>query len=87
MLIGTLDMLVDRPVLDRTGLAGRYTFTANLQDLPAGLSTADQKTAVAQSDAPVFTALQEQLGLKLESQRGPIETVVVGHADRVPTDD
>jgi len=74
-----------RPVLDRTGLTGRYTFTANLTDVPGGLSGADQKRAVLQSDTPAFTALQEQLGLKLDSERAPIEMIVVDHADRVPT--
>src|SRR5215470_9631906 len=66
-----------RPVLDRTGLTGRYTFTANLQNVPAGLTGADQKNAILQSDTPAFTALQEQLGLKLEPERAAIDMIVV----------
>ncbi len=70
-----------------TGLTGRYTFSVNLQELPAGLSPADQKSAEFRSDTPAFTALQEQLGLKLVPDRAPIEMLVVDHVDRVPTDD
>jgi len=76
-----------RPVLDRTGLAGRYTFTANLQNVPAGLTGADQKNAILQSETPAFTALQEQLGLKLEPDRAAIDMIVVDHAEKIPTDD
>ena len=78
---------VGRPVIDRTSLAGRYTFTANLQDLPAGASSDDLKKAVVENDNAVFTALEEQLGLKLVPGREPIDVLVVDHADRTPTDD
>jgi uncharacterized protein (TIGR03435 family) len=74
-----------RPVLDRTGLGGRYTFTANLQELPPG--TADQKEFVIRSESPVFSALREQLGLKLEPQQASIEMLVIDHADKIPTED
>jgi uncharacterized protein (TIGR03435 family) len=76
-----------RPVVDRTGLTGRYTFSANLQDLPAGGAPGDLKHAVVESETPAFTALEEQLGLKLNPERAAIEMLVVDHADRVPTDD
>jgi uncharacterized protein (TIGR03435 family) len=75
-----------RPVVDRTGLTGRYTFSANLQDLPAGAAPGDLKHAVVENDSPVFTALEEQLGLKLSPERAPIEMLVVDQAERVPTD-
>lgn len=76
-----------RPVVDHTGLSGRYNFTANLQDLPAGASAEELKRAVVESDTAVFAALEEQLGLKLTAERAPIEVLVVDGADRVPTDD
>ncbi len=78
---------VGRPVIDRTGLAGRYTFTANLQELPTGAPPDDLKSAVAKSDATVFGALEDQLGLKLMPERQPIEIVVVDQANRIPTED
>lgn len=78
---------IGRPVLDRTGLTGRYNFSANLQDLKAGASTAELKGAVLDGDTPIFARLEEQLGLKLNAGREPIELLIVDHADRVPTDD
>jgi uncharacterized protein (TIGR03435 family) len=78
---------VGRPVIDRTGLTGRYTFSANLQDLPAGATADDLKRAVFESDTAVFGALEDQLGLKLNAAREPIDLLVVDHADRVPTED
>lgn len=88
-LAATLSVMpsTGRPVLDRTGLTGRYTFTANLFDVPAGLSPVDEKRAIGRSETPAFTALREQLGLRLEPERAPIDTLVIENADRVPTED
>jgi len=56
-----------RPVVDRTGLTGRFDFTLNWA--PEGSTD---------TDAPsIFTALQEQLGLKLQPARGVVEVLVV----------
>jgi uncharacterized protein (TIGR03435 family) len=76
-----------RPVLDRTGLHGKYTFTANLFGTPGGLAAADAKDAVRRSDTPAFTALREQLGLKLDADRAAIEILVIDSADKTPTAD
>jgi uncharacterized protein (TIGR03435 family) len=76
-----------RPVLDRTGLLGKYTFTANLFDTPAGLAPADVKEAIRRSEIPAFTALREQLGLKLDADRAAIEILVIDSADKTPTAD
>jgi len=60
-------------VVDNTGLAGKYNFM--LKWTP--------ETGAASSDATgpgLFTALQEQLGLKLESTRAPVDTIVVDAA-------
>jgi len=88
-LAATLSLMrsVGRPVIDRTGLTGRYTFNANLQDLPPGASEGDLKAATIQSENTVFSALETQLGLKLNAAREPVEMLVVDHVDRVPTDD
>lgn len=83
---GTMDQLVnffsnsngvDRPIVDRTGLAGHYDFALQWSVLGAG----DASNASAPS---VFTALQEQLGLKLEPQSAPMEFLVIDHAE-MPT--
>ena len=69
----------DRPVLDRTGLTGTYDFTL-AWDPAYGSQRADP-------EAPsIFTALQEQLGLKLESQKAPVEVFVIDHAEK-PSED
>lgn len=65
-----LSSILGRPVLDHSGLSGTYTV--------------DLKWAGDdQADGPsVFTAIQEQLGLKLEPTRGPIQMLVIDHVER-----
>jgi len=60
-----------RPISDRTGLTGYYAFTLEVGGPNDGVT--------------IFTALQEQLGLKLESARGPIDMLVIDHIER-PTE-
>ncbi len=80
-----------RTVIDRTGLNSSYTFKMEFTpDLPVGSGKegADGEKAdiSALPDGPtVFTALTEQLGLRLESRKGPVEIVVIDHAEK-PTD-
>ena len=65
---------VDRPVLDRTGLKGNYAFELKF--------AAPQNTTPA-PDRPQFTtALQEQLGLKLEAARAPVDVLVIDSVER-----
>jgi bla regulator protein blaR1 len=85
MLAGGLQKLVlDRPVIDKTGLTGNYDF--DLSWRPDGTQFGGRGgTLPAASDpdrADIFTALQEQLGLKLEAQKGPGEVVVVDKAEK-----
>jgi uncharacterized protein (TIGR03435 family) len=66
---------VDRPVLDKTGLTGKYDFKLTWA---AGLNTPRDD-----SEAPsAYTALQDQLGLRLEPQRAPIEVLIVDNAEK-----
>jgi uncharacterized protein (TIGR03435 family) len=64
-------------VLDRTGLKGDYDITVVFT--PDGREPADP---TAPSSAPLITAIQEQLGLKLEPQRIPIEMFVIDRVAR-----
>jgi len=79
---------VARPVIDRTGLKDRYSFSANLFNFPTGASADEIKVGMRSSDASdaIFSTLPNQLGLKLEPQKAPIEILVVDHADKVPTE-
>jgi uncharacterized protein (TIGR03435 family) len=74
--------MLDRPVVDKTGLTGRYDF--NLQWAPDETQFGGE-VPVAPSDAPaapLFTAIQEQLGLKLVATRGAVDTFIVDRAER-----
>jgi len=65
---------IDRPVIDRTGLQGNYGFTVKFA--PAGATTPDQ-------DRPdLLTAIREQLGLKLEATRAPLDVLVIDSVDK-----
>jgi bla regulator protein BlaR1 len=69
-----------RNVTDQTGLAGDFDFTLDWSpDAPAG---AAPDADVAASQPPFFLALREQLGLKLEPQRGPVEVLVIDRAEK-----
>lgn len=65
---------VGRLVVDKTGLTGKYDIT--LKWTPEG------KQETADSGPSLFTALQEQLGLKLVSAKGPVDTIVVDHVEK-----
>ncbi len=74
--------VLDRPVVDKTGLAGRFDF--DLEWAPDETQFGGD-VPVAPSDAnqpPFFRAVQEQLGLRLEATRGPVEALVVDTAER-----
>jgi uncharacterized protein (TIGR03435 family) len=77
MLTTNLTYQVNRSVVDRTGLMGRYDLT-----LKWAPDQANGAPAVEDSRPSLFTALQEQLGLKLESTKGPVETLVIDGVER-----
>jgi uncharacterized protein (TIGR03435 family) len=67
----------ERDVLNRTGLPGKYDFELDW--------TPDSGPCPATPDAnlpSIFTAIQQQLGLKLESSKGPVEFLIVDHVER-----
>jgi uncharacterized protein (TIGR03435 family) len=89
-LVRMLSMRLGRPVLDKTGLTGKYDF--KLEFAPeqtqgpafgGGDGGGAPMTPPADPGGPsIFTAVQEQLGLKLESAKGPVEIIVIEHAER-----
>jgi len=74
--------LLDRPVVDGTGLKGRYDFDL---DWAPDETQFGGEVPVAPQDAqaaPFFTAIKNQLGLELEATRGNAQALVIDHADR-----
>ena len=84
-IAGGLSTLTGRIVVDKTGLAGTYrvylTFVPDesLAPMPA---PPGENSAPAADGPSLYTALEEQLGLKLESAKGPVEVVVIDHAEK-----
>jgi len=66
--------ILERTIIDKTGLTGRFDIH---------LEFAGDSNAPSDDAAPsIFTAVQEQLGLKLESGKGPVETLVIDNVER-----
>ena len=79
---------LNRPVADKTNVKGVFTFRLEYspeQNLPA--TTPGEGTAPPDNSGPsIFTALQEQLGLKLQPEKLPVDIVVVDQVARIPTE-
>jgi uncharacterized protein (TIGR03435 family) len=83
-LASVLQALTGRPVMDRTGLTGAFDFDLQWTSGPVALAPG---AGPSPDDGPsIFTALQEQLGLRLEPGRAPFDVVVVDAVQR-PTPD
>ncbi len=82
-MVPPLTQQLGRTVLDKTGLTGRYD--VELRWTPDDTSTPatgpDSGTAGESPTPSIFTALQEQLGLKLESRKAPVEVLVIDHVE------
>jgi uncharacterized protein (TIGR03435 family) len=82
MLAEALMIVLDRPVIDGTGLRGKYDF--DLAWMPEPDQFGGHGSAVpSDANAPdIFTAIQEQLGLRLDSRKVPVQSLIVDHAER-----
>jgi uncharacterized protein (TIGR03435 family) len=85
LLVNTLANLLGRPVLDQTGLAGRYNFKLEWADDRFQRPGNSADSPSADVFPGLFTALQEQLGLRMEVKKGPVNVLVVDHAEK-PTE-
>jgi len=94
-----LDMLanqVDRPVVDETGLKGKYDFTLefapemrNMPGMPmmmAGRGPGGETPPETEPAPSLFTAVQEQLGLKLDARKAAVDMVVIDHLEKNATE-
>jgi uncharacterized protein (TIGR03435 family) len=87
----TLSMVLGNPVLDKTGIPG--SFDIHLEFNPEGTNLTgrgalplDGATGDDRSKPSIFTALQQQLGLHLESQKVPATILVIDHIERTPSE-
>jgi uncharacterized protein (TIGR03435 family) len=77
-LVGALTNILKRSVIDKTGFSRNFDVTIRWRD-----ETAPNPGAAATDEfASIFTALEEQLGLKLESAKGPVAVLVIDSAER-----
>lgn len=82
-----LSRIADRPVVDRTGEKGAFDFELKwTPDAQSARPPATPAGTIADEPPSLFTAIQEQLGLRLEPAKAPVEYLVVDHAERIPTD-
>ena len=77
-LAGNIARFVRRSVIDKTGLTGTYDLHLEWTDAPLN----DIPNPDISNRPSVFTAVTEQLGLKLESAKGPVEVIVIDHMER-----
>jgi uncharacterized protein (TIGR03435 family) len=81
-LANTLSLQVKRQILDQTGLKGTYTFTLQFTpEVGIGGESLPVPGADPSDATSLFTAIQEQLGLRLESTKGPVDTIVIDHIE------
>lgn len=95
-----LSNMVGRPVKNSTGLTGKYDFTLSFQpdmmammggmppprQLGDGPGGGPGPGAQEDNGPTIYTALQEQLGLKLDQKKGPVDTLVIDHVEKTPTE-
>lgn len=70
-----MQFFLDRPIVDQTGLAGRYDFKLRY-------TNDESKSAAADAPPGLFTAIKEQLGLKLEATKAPTNVFVIDQVER-----
>jgi bla regulator protein BlaR1 len=84
-LVQTLSVSVGRPVVDKTALSGEYDFKLEwTPDEGQPQTSPDDRpaTEIGSTTSSIFTAIQEQLGLKMVSGKGPVEVIVIDHVEQ-----
>ena len=79
-LAGNLSFFVQKSVVNKTNLTGRYDIELHWTPDSVRMQTSDDPTGPS-----IFTALQEQLGLKLEASKGPVKMLVIDQVEK-PSD-
>jgi uncharacterized protein (TIGR03435 family) len=79
MIAAYLARVTGRVVVDKTGLAGKYDWTL---DWTPDAPTVNDAIVAPPAGPTIFTAVEEQLGLKLESGKAPVEKIVIDRVNR-----
>ena len=74
--------ILDRPVVDKTELTGRYDFDLEWAPDESQFGGEVPSAGADAPSTPLFAAIQQQLGLRLEATRGPVEALVIDKAER-----
>ena len=78
---------LDGPLTDATGLTGKYDYTIFWSSPATDAAAAGDHAGYDEPDGPsIFDAVQEQLGLKIEKRKGPVQMLVVDHVEKKPTE-
>jgi bla regulator protein BlaR1 len=80
-----LTLVMDRPVIDKTGLTGKYKFHLEFaidQSTPGVIDASYAQPSDAAPAPSIFTVVQQELGLKLEATKGPRDFLVIDHVER-----
>jgi uncharacterized protein (TIGR03435 family) len=77
-----LSNMLDRPVIDKTGISGSFDFELEYSE---AVTQPDRNPVPESGAADIFAAIQEQLGLKLETSKAPINVLVVDKIEK-PTE-
>jgi uncharacterized protein (TIGR03435 family) len=79
-LVDLLGELLRAPVIDQTGLNGKYDITVNMEKYIA------DKTTQIDMISTILTGIQDELGLKLDNRKTAIDLVVIDSAERAPVE-
>jgi uncharacterized protein (TIGR03435 family) len=82
-IVGLLAGQMSTPVIDSTGLKAEYDYVLSWIPTPPGVTVTDEASEVGPD---LFQAIQQQLGLKLEAGKGPVEVMVIDSARKAPTE-
>jgi len=85
-IIEILTPVMGAPVIDKTGLKGKYDATINMGKYIAELQTTTAAGSMPDPVSLIMLALEGEAGLKLERQKIPLEVLVVDHAEKTPTE-
>ena len=84
LVVNYLAGYLDRPLADRTGITGK--FDVKLEWTPPPMGTGPDRVPIAGENISIFTAIRDQLGVKIDSARGPVEMLVIDQVERPEPD-